>query len=268
MTPLTENQDAYGAAMYDFFRGHGGFEIIERQDGFVAPSSGPSGYMAPYEDWPKRQRQAIRLARGSVLDVGCGCGRVALYLQRKDLAVTAIDISPLAIRVCRARGVRKARVLPIEDIGPGLGRFDTVVMYGNNFGLFGSSGKARRLLRRLCAMTGPRARILAESNDPYPRRNAAGRIAPAMRCHLQYHRVNRRRGRMPGQLRIRVRYLTKATPWFDYLFVSKEEMREIVDGTGWRVARFFDSDGPQYVAVLEKEKALERRDAGPRARPN
>jgi|GEM_PF-5357719 len=43
------------------------------------------------------------------------------------------------------------------------------------------------------------------------------------------------------------------TPWFDYLFVSRDELRAIVHGIGWRVARLIDSDGPVYVAVLEKD---------------
>ncbi|MCK4414566.1 MAG: class I SAM-dependent methyltransferase [Candidatus Eisenbacteria sp.] len=41
--------------------------------------------------------------RGRILDVGCGAGRSMLYLQQKGRAVTGIDISPLAIEVCRRR---------------------------------------------------------------------------------------------------------------------------------------------------------------------
>jgi hypothetical protein len=58
---------------------------------------------------------------------------------------------------------------------------------------------------------------------------------------------------MAGQVRMRVRYQTYCTPWFDYLLVSKDEMRKILAGTGWRIGRFFDSDGPGYIAVIEKE---------------
>ena len=39
----------------------------------------------------------------------------------------------------------------LEDLDDSLGRFDTVVMFMNNFGLFGNEAKARRLLRRLHA---------------------------------------------------------------------------------------------------------------------
>jgi len=59
---------------------------------------------------------------------------------------------------------------------------------------------------------------------------------------------------MAGQIRFRIRYRDLCTPYMDYLFVSKDEMRKIVTGTGWRITRFLDSDGPVYVAVLEKEQ--------------
>ena len=254
MGRLTKKQDAYGAAMWDYFRGQGGYEIIERDDGFFGTSSGPPSYLAEYKDWPDRQKRAIRLARGRVLDIGCGCGRVALHLQNKGLDATGTDISPLAIKVCKARGLKRAKVMSISDLPGRLGEFDALIMYGNNFGLFGSFDRARRLLRRLHRMTSPKARIITESNDPAPPKGVTPTSAKAaMRCHLEYQDFNRRRGRLPGQLRIRVRYLRSVTPWFDYLLVSKDEMGDIVAGTGWKISRFFDSKGSVYIAVLEKE---------------
>ena len=67
-------------------------------------------------------------------------------------------------------------------------------------------------------MTSEDARVIAWSTDPYQTTEP---------LHLQYHRLNRRRGRMSGQLRIRMRYQKYATPWFDYLLVSTEEMQDI-----------------------------------------
>ena len=97
--------------------------------------------------------------------------------------MVGIDISPLAVKTCRQRGVRDARLLDITGVDRRLGRFDTLVMFGNNEG-----------------------------------------AEPDHRC----------------------------TPWFDYLLVSPREMRAIVAGTGWRVARLVRSRGPLYVGVLEK----------------
>lgn len=94
-----------------------GDEIVERDDGFIAASDWPKRYFQDFNAWAGHERQAMRFVHGShALDVGCGAGRVSLYLQRRGLRVTAIDNSPLAIRLCRKRGVKDARVLAIEQI--------------------------------------------------------------------------------------------------------------------------------------------------------
>ncbi len=128
--------------------------------------------------------------------------------------------------------------MAFEDVGPDLGRFDTVVMYGNNFGLFGGATKARRLLRRLRPLAG---RIVASTMNPYETEDAS---------HHAYHEHNRSRGRMPGQLRIRARYRNYTSPWFDYLLVSPQELHALVEGTSWSVKHIIHGN-PLYVAVLE-----------------
>ena len=242
MSGYKKSQDAYGQEIMLILQGRDVSEIIERDDGYI-DSMGGHYLLAPFSKWDANERKAIRLARGRVLDVGAGGGRVSLYLQDKGHDVVAIDISPMAIEVCKRRGIRNAKVMDFAKIDKRLGTFDTVVMYGNNFGLFGSPARAKRLLRRLHTMTSPDARILGETLDPY---------ATKVPEHLAYHRRNRARGRSGGQIRIRARSKLLKTPWFDYLFVSRKEMREIVDGTGWHIARTMPERGEQYIAILEK----------------
>ncbi len=215
--------------------------VVERSDGLTDDSVGTRVYFQPYEEWREIDRQAAALARGRVLDVGCGAGRLALHLQERGLDVVAIDNSPAAIEVCRRRGVRDARAVAIEDVGPALGTFDSVVFLGNNFGLFSSAAGVRRLLPRFHRLTAPDGRLVAQVVDPYQTDDP---------IHLAYHEANRRAGRMAGQIGLRVRHGGLVTPWFDYLFVSLAELRELVRGTGWQVADVLESDEPVYVAVL------------------
>ena len=236
--------DAYGHALWDYFQGKGrGYEVIERDDGYVDISGGRGMYLADYPDWPTRHRQAIRYAHGRVLDVGCGAGRHALYLQRKGLDVLGIDTSPLAVAVCRHRGLKNVRLMSVNQIGSTLGTFSTVLMLGNNFGLVANPERARWLLRRLHGTTDEDARIIAESVDIYQTHNP---------FHRPYHRRNRQRGKMAGQVRMRVRYQKYATAWFDYLFVSRKEMEKLLGGTGWVIRRFIPPRGPLYIAVIVK----------------
>jgi SAM-dependent methyltransferase len=225
--------DAFGQMLLD----RAGSEIVERDDGFV--SAATLAYFAPLRRWPTVERRALRFARGRVLDVGVGAGRVALELQTRGRDVVAIDVSPGAVQVARDRGVRDVRLLALEDVDDSLGRLGAMVMYGNNFGLFASPAKARRLLRRLRPFVD---RIVAASNDPYRTDDPA---------HLAYQARNRERGRMSGQLRLRVRYRDLIGPWFQYLIVSPGEMTEIVEGTGWQVSRVIQDDGAYYVALLD-----------------
>jgi SAM-dependent methyltransferase len=225
--------DAFGRMLVD----RADPEIVERDDGFISASM--LNYFAPVHRWAAVERRALRFVRGRVLDVGVGAGRVALELQARGREVVAIDVSPGAVEVARSRGVRDVRLLALEDVNASLGRFDTLVMYGNNFGLFGSRAKARWLLRRLRPFVG---RIVATSNDPYATDDPA---------HLAYQERNRGRGRMSGQLRLRVRYRDLMGPWFEYLIVSADEMGEIVEGTGWQIHRFVQDEASFYVAVLD-----------------
>jgi SAM-dependent methyltransferase len=240
---LDREQDAYGHLMRDHLRGLRTAEVIERDDGWFGVSTGAPAYFAEYPDWPKPQRSAMRFVRGRVLDVGCGAGRAALHLQRRGHRVVAIDASPLAIETCRRRGVKDARVIPVTRVSRRLGCFDTILLLGNNLGLLANPRRARWLLTRFHRLTSPSGRVVAEATDPY---------ATTDPHHLHYQRWNRRRGRLSGQLRIRVRYTTHRTPWFDYLLVSQAELRALLRGTGWRVARVFEAEGGPYVAILEK----------------
>jgi SAM-dependent methyltransferase len=235
--------------VWDYFTQQTGCEVIERDDGYIDPSdAAPRFYFAPFRDWPGVEKKAIRYVKGRVLDVGCGAGRVAVYLQDyRKLDVTGIDISPLAIKVSRLRGLKKTRVLAFEDIDFEPGSFDSAIMFGNNFGLFGNRSKAKRLLRRLFKMTSDEGVIIGESADPYRTNNPD---------HLLYHERNRARGWMPGQVRIRVRYRTYVGKWFDYLLVSPNEMRDIAKDTGWTVRRFIQSEeSPLYIGILWKKQS-------------
>jgi hypothetical protein len=70
--------------------------------------------------------------------------------------------------------------------------------------------------------------------------------------HLEYHAWNRARGRLPGQVRIRVRYKKYATAWIDLLMVSEEELRALLEGLPWRLAETLRGEAGRYTAVIEK----------------
>ena len=89
---MQEQHDAFGQALLANHSHRGGFAVIERDDGLVECDP-LDKYFSRYLQWSPIARRIVRSAKGHVLDIGAGAGRHSLYLQRKGLRVTAIDVS-------------------------------------------------------------------------------------------------------------------------------------------------------------------------------
>jgi len=148
----------------------------------------------------------------------------------------------MTVKTCIERGVKNIKKLSISQIYSSLGKFNTILMMGNNFGLFGDFNKARRLLKKFHSITFDNAQIIAESKDPH---------ISKLPEHTDYLKFNISKNRMPGQMRLRGRYKKYKTGWYDYLLVSKKEMQSIVKGTGWKIEKFIDSED-LYTAIKKK----------------
>ena len=57
---------------------------------------------------------------------------------------------------------------------------------------------------------------------------------------------------MGGQVRMRVRYKKYKSPWFDYLFLSREELEGLLEGTGWRLKEIIATSGQCYAVHIER----------------
>ena len=242
---MADGADVFGLALRDWARGGTDPEVLERDDGFTEIGAGHELYVADVDHWLTAQRRALRVVSGRVVDVGCGAGRVALHLQQRGHDVVGVDASPLAVATAAARGVAETWCMTVDALGTRIESFDTIVLYGNNFGIFATPLRLRRLLTSWARRTPPGARILAGSTNPY----CGG--APGLT--RAYYRANRRRGLPPGRVRLRLRYRHHVGPWFTWLFVSRREMAELLRGTGWYPSRILGgSPAEPYVAVLEK----------------
>lgn len=244
-----KSDDAFGQALWDFYKNRNitTSHVIERDDGYIdTPQSFClEQYFLDYTSWSYIEKEAIKYSQGKVLDIGCGAGKHSLYLQNKNHRVLAIDNSPLTIRVAKSRGVKHAQLLSFEDTGKlKPSKFDTVIMFGNNFGLFGNFNKAHNQLKILHDITSQNGIIIATTIDPYKTKSAE---------HKEYHKYNRMKGNSGGQARIRIRYKKLIGPWFDYLLVSRDELKQILSGTGWKIKKIIrEKTSPVYAMVLEK----------------
>jgi len=111
---MKTEEDAYGQEIWAYYSGRDSFEIVERDDGYFDASNGPKAYFSEYEDWSLSEKKSLEFVKGRVLDIGCGAGRHSLYLQNKGFDVLGIDNSPLAIKVCKLRGLKKLKLCQLK----------------------------------------------------------------------------------------------------------------------------------------------------------
>jgi SAM-dependent methyltransferase len=224
-------------------RGEPSIHQTERDDGYINESDA-SRYFSPYEEWPEYEREAILEARGKVLDVGLGAGRHSLWLQDKGYEVTGFDLSPLAVKVSKLRGVKDVRVMDVTDMRFPSAHFDTVLMMGANLGIGGEVSEVQRVLESLDRVTKTNSIIIGSTMDPLKTENPA---------HLAYHEMNRQREKPPGLVRLRINFRDVNGDWFEFLMMEEDLLAEILVPTNWKVSEIIGSGNGGYIAILSKK---------------
>ncbi|MEJ3651457.1 class I SAM-dependent methyltransferase [Actinomycetes bacterium KLBMP 9759] len=105
---------------------------------------------------------------GSVIDLGCGPGRLVEALLARGLPAMGVDVSVVAQQACRRRGVPMLRRDLFAPL-PGEGRWRHVLLADGNIGI---GGDPRRLLRRVAGLL--RAGGPCSSRRPSVRRRSGG----------------------------------------------------------------------------------------------
>ena len=155
-------KDLFGNALLDYQNGNYSEDIITSTS-ISDEDELPLPYLfRSFKDMPKLEQKALKLAKGSVLDVGCGAGSHSLYLQEKGLQVKAIDISKGAIEVCKQRGVLNAERKAVLDETE---TFDTILLLMNGTGIFQELSQVSKYLKHLKSLLTQNGQILLDSSD-------------------------------------------------------------------------------------------------------
>lgn len=155
--------DIFGSAMLDYILDNYSEDIIihssiSEQDTIPVPY-----LFRDYESMPKIEQKALQLSKGKVLDIGCGAGSHSLYLQNKNIEVTALDASKGAIRVCKERGINKTVYGDILSFSEQ--KFDTLLLLMNGIGIVGKLTNLEQYFSHFKSILNPNGQILLDSSD-------------------------------------------------------------------------------------------------------
>lgn len=155
-------KDLFGNALLDYQNGNYTEDLVTSTS-ISDEDTLPLPYLfRDFKDMPSLEQKALKLAKGSVLDVGCGAGSHSLFLQEKGLKVKAIDISKGAIDVARLRGVIYADEMNVLDETES---FDTMLLLMNGTGIFHELSQVSKYLSHLKSLLKPSGQILIDSSD-------------------------------------------------------------------------------------------------------
>lgn len=103
------------------------------------------------------------------------CGKVCALSAETRPQLTTIDNSPGAVQVSKSHRVKKALLMPIDEVRRFMpNSFDTVIMMGSSFGLFIGFNRAKHLLKDFNRIVSDRGQIIAESACAMRRRSGNG----------------------------------------------------------------------------------------------
>jgi len=176
-------------------------------------------WLAPVDDV---DRIVLADAAGPVLDIGCGPGRHLAALAAAGHAGLGLDLSPVAVRLARARGAEAILRSVFADV-PRSGSWRTALLLDGNIGI---GGAPEALLARARALVAPGGAVLVETGPP---------DAPTRRVRVRLE--------TPGAV----------SPWFGWATVGARGIAPLARTAGLRPAATISAGG-RWFARLERPR--------------
>lgn len=160
---LPENKDPMGTAIYDFFKYGKAARLRVFSSQFDEDEIPVATLFRSYNEMPPIEQTALRLSTGKILDVGAGSGCHTLALREMGKDATAIDISPLSVKVMKERGLN---AMPVNLFDPLFCEsFDTILMLMNGSGIIGKLEHLGDFFQRIKLLLRPGGCVLMDSSD-------------------------------------------------------------------------------------------------------
>jgi cyclopropane fatty-acyl-phospholipid synthase-like methyltransferase len=230
-------KDLFGKAILDYQTNNSPEDLITETNISEADEMDVAYLFRDFKGMPKLEQKALQLAKGKVLDVGCGAGSHALYLQEKGLEVLAIDISENAIKACQLRGIKQTKLIDVLAIENE--KFDTILLLMNGTGIFKTLKDCTKYLQKLKSLLNENGQILIDSSDiiyMYDEDEDGSYLVPAN----QYY----------GELEFTVTYKNEVEETFPWLYMDYNTLQNAANANGLQCELILEGKHFDYLARL------------------
>ncbi len=230
--------DLPGQAIYDYFFLKTDHPLIIHSENFEDDTIKPSYFFRNYKNMPKPEQKALGMCRGKILDVGACAGSHALWLQKKGLDVTALEISEKCCRVMQQRGINnivQSNIFEYEN-----NQFDTILLLMNGTGIAGTLPRLFDLFVHLKKLLRPGGQILIDSSDLiYLYEDGVVCLMPDTEKYY-------------GELQYQFEYKGMKGKSFPWLYTDIETLQQIVLKSHLKIKRLIKGTHYDYLAQIEE----------------
>lgn len=223
--------DILGQAVDNYFRNAGRHKLWIHNKYGAKEEMPVATYFRDEDDMPDLEWAALERCNGKVLDIGAGAGSHALVLQQWNIEVTALEISPLAAKVMRQRGVKN--VVEADIFTYNAEKYDTLLLLMNGIGLTGTLDNLRVFLQHAKTLLNPGGQLLFDSSD----------IAYLYEGNLPADGYY-------GEIWYKYEYKKQTTDWFKWLYVDEATLIKIAAEEGWTAEVLFEDEFGQYLVRM------------------
>lgn len=238
---LDVRRDPMGAAIADFYK-NGIAGRLRVLSSMFDEDEIPVAHLFREEDeMGELELKALGLSKGRILDVGAGAGCHALALQDKSMAVTAIDVSPLSVKVMQESGVGDARLLNLYD-DTLCETFDTILMLMNGSGIIGKIANMPQFFARIDSLLAPEGQVLMDSSDLiFLFEDEDGGVDVDLA------------GDYYGEVDFAMQYKNIKGETFDWLYVDFETLASHAEENGFKAELVMQGEHYDYLARLTRK---------------
>ena len=232
-------KDLFGQAILDYQTNNSPENLITETNISEEDEMDVSYLFRSFSEMPEIEQKALQLSKGKILDVGCGAGSHALYLQEKGLDVTAIDISEKAIEACELRGIKKVKACDVLDFSGE--KFDTILSLMNGTGIFGKLNQISKYLTHLKMLLNEGGQILIDSSDliyMYDQDEDGAYEIPATGYY--------------GELTFTISYKGETETPFNWLYLDYNTLQNAAHAHGLNCELLFEGEHFDYLARITK----------------